>query len=147
MQPYLRFTSCFSLPIAFAVVSIGAVACSSTDVDNTILEPSRDARISSLASAACEHYGDVGAGCPGYGTGDGQRYATEGDCERDFESKASDLWPDADCNRGQISAAAYERCEQRAEVYACSTGASSVFDAIAALDECKASSVCTDPVQ
>lgn len=122
-----------------------AVACSSTD--NTILEPSRDSRIASLASAACGHYGDKSSGCPGYGTGANQKYATAGDCERDFQQQASKLWPDDRCNSGQINGSAYDACEGKAKVYACSTGAASFFDAIAALDECKADKVCTDPRQ
>lgn len=131
---------------ALAVI-LSSTACSSSDTDNTILEPSRDSRISSLAAAACAHYGDKSSGCPGYGTGSDQKYATVGDCERDFESQAAKLWPDNECNRGQINAAAYEQCEGRAEAYACSTGATNFFDAIAALDECKADKVCTDPAQ
>lgn len=122
-----------------------AVACSSTD--NTIFEPSRDSRISSLASAACSHYGDKSSGCPGYGTGANQKYATAGDCERDFQQQASKLWPDDRCNNGQINGSAYDACEGKAKVYACSTGAASFFDAIAALDECKADKVCIDPRQ
>jgi hypothetical protein len=128
-----------------SIASFLMLACAATD--NTPFEPSRDTRISSLASAACSRYSDKTSGCPGYGTAAGQRYATEGDCERDFQTQAAKLWPDAECNRGQISAPAYAKCEARAKAYACSTGIASLFDAISAQEECKAAKVCTDAIQ
>lgn len=137
----MKIESTFTLVSSFLLVT----ACAATD--NTLLEPSRDSRIESLASAACAHYGDKGSGCPGYGTGSDQKYATQADCESEFQAQAVKLWPDAECNRGQISAEGYTKCEDRAKTYACSTGVSSFFDAISALDECKASKVCTDPAQ
>jgi hypothetical protein len=133
----------YNITLLASVLIVTACAA----VDNTILEPSRDTRIKSLASAACSHYGDKGSGCPGFGTGADQKYASQADCESEFQSQAVKLWPDAECNRGQISAEGYAKCEARAESYACSTGVSSFFDAISALDECKASKVCTDPAQ
>ncbi|MBX3216782.1 MAG: hypothetical protein KF850_32405 [Labilithrix sp.] len=121
-----------------------APACSGEDADDTIVEPSRESRIESLASAVCERYADTGAGCPGYGTGDDQKYATESDCEADFHTKAANLWPAERCDSGRIDNARYESCVTRAKNYACSEGAQNIVDAISALDECSASKVCTD---
>lgn len=122
-----------------------AFACTnSTAIDDSPLEPSRDSRIESLASSACARYADTGAGCPGYGTGSGQTYATEGDCERAFSDRAADLWPADKCSDGRIDSARYQSCESRAKAFACSSGVTNIFDAIEALDECKASQVCID---
>ena len=143
-----RNTILFSLPV-LSLVSLLGVACTdnSTTTDDTPLEPSRDGRISSLASDACDHYADTGAGCPGYGTGSTQKYATESDCKAAFTKRAADLWPAAQCTDRRIDSANFQRCDDRAKTFACSTGFSSIFDALSALDECKASAVCTDPAQ
>jgi hypothetical protein len=124
-------------------VAMSLLACSGSATDNTPLEPSRDARISSLAASVCDRYGDTGAGCPGFGSG--HKYATESDCQRDFEERASELWPANQCSNKQINDAAYQKCNARAQNFACSTGLQSVIDALTALDECKSSNVCTDP--
>lgn len=105
-------------------------------------DPSREERIQSIAVAACARYADAEAGCPGYGTSSDQPYQTQADCLRDFEDKAGDLWPANECGNGRINDAKYRTCEDRAKVVACSQ---SLWDAIGALDECKADSVCTDP--
>lgn len=122
--------------------TISLLGCSSDAVDDTPLEPSRDTRIQTLAIAACDRYGDTDAGCPGYGSG--KKYATTADCQRDFEKVAADLWPDAQCSNGRIDSSAYQQCEDRAKTFACSTGMQNAFDAVAALEECKASKVCSD---
>ena len=119
------------------------MGCGSDAVDNTPLEPSRETRISSLAAAACDRYADTEAGCPGYGTD--KKYATQADCRRDFEKAAGDLWPASECSDQQINSSAYQQCEDRAKTFACSTGTQNFFDAVSALDECKAAKVCTDP--
>lgn len=119
--------------------------CNSDAADDTALEPTRDERIRSLANAACDRYEDTDAGCPGFGTGDDQRYETKGDCVRDFESRGSTLWPNERCGQGQIDNARFESCVDRAENFACSTGLQNISDAISALNECNADTVCIDP--
>jgi hypothetical protein len=126
-------------PIAFALV-----ACSSDsdpDVDVTPSETRAD-RISELADSVCARYADTSAGCPGYGTGSDQKYQTEGDCERDYENKAGELWPADKCDDGRINSGKFDVCKDRAKAVACS---GNVWDAVAALAECNASAVCTDP--
>ncbi|WP_437600744.1 DUF6184 family natural product biosynthesis lipoprotein [Sorangium sp. So ce590] len=138
MQKYLWA----SLATTFFLV--GAAGCDdAADAVNDVLpgEASREARITQIAEAACDRYADTEAGCPGYGTDD-QTYATEEDCQRDFEDRAGELWPATECGSGQINDSRYDVCEERAKAVACSEG---IFDAIAALDECSAGSVCTDP--
>ncbi len=130
--------------IAFFTCVTAIAGCSNTATDNSPLEPSRDSRIESLAVAACDRYGDTSSGCPGYGTASSQKYATRSDCTRDFENRAATLWPDNQCSNGRINSVGYKRCEDRTKTYACSTGTENFYDAIAALDECKASAVCTD---
>lgn len=141
--------------ISAAITFVGVVGCGSDDADdlssdNTggtggtpqFTEPSREERIESLARAACARYADEAAGCPGYGTGDDQVYQTAADCERDFEGRASDLWPNDECGQGQINPGRYDVCEDRAQLAACSQN---LFDSIGALAECNADEVCTDP--
>ncbi|AUX23921.1 uncharacterized protein SOCEGT47_044510 [Sorangium cellulosum] len=139
MQTYLWAS------LATTIFLVGAAGCDdAADTVNDALpgEASREARITQIAEAACDRYADTEAGCPGYGTGDEQTYETEGDCQRDFEERAADLWPASECGSGQINESRYDVCEERAKAVACSE---SIFDAIAALDECSAESVCTDP--
>lgn len=119
-------------------------ACDSDSADDTIAEPSRESRIETLAEASCERYADTAGGCPGYGTNEGQKYADESACENDFEQRAEDLWPVARCNDGRIDANRFEACVNRAKNFACSTGGQAILDAISALDECKADTVCID---
>lgn len=119
-------------------------ACDGDAADDTVVEPSRESRIDSLASAVCNRYGDTGAGCPGYGSASGQKYATASDCEADFHTKAADLWPADKCGSGRIDNSRYELCVDRAKNYACSAGAQNIVDAISALDDCSASKVCVD---
>ena len=112
------------------------------DNDNAMNEPTREQRITSIAAAACARYADAEAGCPGYGTASDQPYQTENDCLRDFEDRAGELWPSNSCSNGRINDAKYRTCEDRAKVVACSQG---LWDAIAALEECSAGEVCSDP--
>lgn len=118
--------------------AIPACSGNSDAIDNTPLEPSRDTRIQSLASTACDRY----ASCTGYGPG--KPYVTETDCKTDFQSKASTLWPDSQCNSGQINNDRFEACVQSAEEVACN---GTLVDTVVALADCNASKVCTDPVQ
>jgi hypothetical protein len=123
------------------VVFLGACGGSNTDAaDNTSLEPTRETRIKDLASAACDRY----EACTGYGTGNGQTYPSEAECRADFTSKAGTLWPDDKCGSGRISNTRYEACVASAQNVACG---GSILDAIAALDDCNAGKVCTDPPQ
>ncbi|WP_437677896.1 DUF6184 family natural product biosynthesis lipoprotein [Sorangium sp. So ce131] len=136
---------CLWASLAASIFVLGAVGCDdASDAVGDVLpgEQSREARIEQISEAACERYGDTEAGCPGYGTGEDQTYATEEDCERDFADRAGELWPAAECGAGQINDSKYEVCEERAKAAACSEG---FFDAIAALSECSAENVCTDP--
>jgi hypothetical protein len=67
-----------NLPLSLLSVSLLAlVACNSDSADDTVVEASRDLRISSFASTVCDRYEDTGAGCPGYGNG------ALGDCNAD----------------------------------------------------------------
>ena len=116
-------------------------ACGSSDAtDNTDLEASRETRINDLAVSACDRYRE----CHGYGTGSGQTYPTETECRTDFQKKAATLWPEESCGRGQISNTRYDACVVSAKNTACGGG---VVDAIAALADCNADKVCTDPPQ
>ncbi len=136
---------CLWASLATTIFLVGAAGCDdAADTVSDVLpgEASREARITQIAEAACDRYADTEAGCPGYGTGDEQEYETEEDCQRDFEARAADLWPASECGSGQINDSRYDVCEERAKAVACSQG---LFDAIAALDECSADSVCTGP--
>lgn len=111
---------------------------SNTDAaDNTDLEPTRDTRIKDLADAACDRY----ESCNGYGTGSGQTYESESECQADFTSKADTLWPTDKCDRGQINNGAYENCTNAVKGVACS---GNILDAISALEDCRSGKVCTD---
>lgn len=136
--------------VASSVVTLTLTLCAacaadnSTTTDNTPLEPSREGRITSIAKTACERYGDARGGCPGYGTAANQKFATEGDCLRDFEQRANSLWPADRCSDGRINSSGYQRCETEVKSYACSGGVGNVLDGIVALDQCNAAKVCTD---
>jgi hypothetical protein len=128
-----------------AVMGVTAlIGCTSNAVDDTSAEATREQRIDALAGAVCDRYEDTSAGCPGYGTGSDQKYATEADCENDFKSRASKMWPADRCDRGRIDANKYQSCVDRAKNFACSTGGQNIVDAISALSECSADNVCTD---
>jgi len=131
----MNVTTLFTMSLLCAVP-----ACSGNNdaIDNTPLEPSRDTRIQSLASTACDRY----ASCTGYGSD--KPYATETDCKADFQSKASNLWPDSQCNNGQINNDRFEACVKSAEAVACN---GTLVDTVVALSDCNASKVCTDPAQ
>jgi len=118
---------------------LGACGGSNTDAaDNTGAEPTRETRIKDLAVEACDRY----EACTGFGSN--QAYTTEAECEADFTTKAGTLWPEDKCNRRQISNPRYEQCVAAAEAVACG---GNILDAIAALDDCNAGKVCTDPPQ
>ena len=124
-----------------AFAFLGACGGSNTEAaDNTSLEPTRETRIKDLSKAACDRYEE----CSGFGTGTNQAYTSEAECEADFVSKAGTLWPEDKCNRRQISNGRYEACVESAKKVACG---GSIIDAIAALDDCNAGKVCTDPPQ
>lgn len=131
------------LPLAGALL-ISSTACNSDVVDNTALEPSRESRIDTLVNDACDRYSDTGAGCPGYGTGSNQKYATETDCRNDFRTKAENFWPADRCGDGRIDNDRFETCIDRVKNFACSTGGQSILDGISAMSECSADQVCTD---
>lgn len=136
--------SSFASLAGVAVVLLSVAACNSDDADDTAIEASRAQRIDSLADAACDRYEDTGAGCPGFGTGNDQKYANEDACENDFKQKAENLWPVAKCNDGQIDANRFDACVARVKSYACSTGGQNFLDGISALGECSADNVCVD---
>lgn len=119
-------------------------ACTDDATDGTRLEPSRDDRINKLADEACDRYEDTDDGCPGYGTGENQKYANETDCENDFRNAAVRLWPADRCDGGRIDNGRFETCLDRVEQYACSTGGQNFLDGISALNECSADQVCVD---
>jgi hypothetical protein len=126
------------LAVGASVAFFGA--CGSDAADNTPLEPSRETRIKDLASSACDRYED----CSGYGNGSGQTYATEAECQADFTEKAGTLWPSDECGAGRINNGRYDACVASAKNVACGGG---ILDTIAALDDCNAGTVCTDPPQ
>lgn len=141
----MKINACtFGSLAGVALVLLGVAACNSDDADDTVVEASRAQRIDSLADTACDRYEDTSAGCPGYGSGDGQKYANEDACENDFKQKAENLWPVARCNDGQIDAARYDACVARVKSFACSTGGQNFLDGISALSECSADNVCVD---
>ncbi|HMI87308.1 MAG TPA: DUF6184 family natural product biosynthesis lipoprotein [Polyangiaceae bacterium] len=122
-----------------AVAFLGACGGSNTDAaDNTPIEPTRETRIKDLAAAACDRY----EACSGYGSG--QTYSSETECQADFTNKAGTLWPDDKCGSGRINNPRYETCVAAAKDVACGGG---ILDAIAALSDCNAGQVCTDPPQ
>ncbi|MEP7051920.1 MAG: DUF6184 family natural product biosynthesis lipoprotein, partial [Pseudomonadota bacterium] len=130
---------------AFLALNLAAIGCSSdaTDsgnhaTDNTPAEPSLQSRIDSVANDAC----DVYEKCNEYGAG--QRYATREACVGDFQTKATDFWPKNRCGNGQINETRYDACAQSAQDLACDNGLSESF---AALTDCSADKVCTDPAQ
>lgn len=129
-------------PLFIISTLAAATACASS---GSPLKPTRDARISSIAKAACARYGDTAGGCPGYGTGSTQKYQTKDDCERDFANTASNMWPADKCSGGRINSDRYASCENDVKVYACSTGGSAFFSGITALDSCQSGKVCIDP--
>ena len=127
--------------VGSALALLGACGGSDTDAaDNTSVEPTRETRIKELAQAACDRYET----CTGYGSGGNQPYTSEAECEADFTSKAGTLWPNDKCNRRQISNPRYETCRESAKAVACG---GNILDVIAALDDCNAAKVCTDPPQ
>jgi hypothetical protein len=134
----MKFMSSTSIKWALggAVVLLGA--CGDGATDNTSLEPSRETRIENLSEAACDRYED----CSGFGSGGNQQYSSEAECEADFTKKAGTLWPADKCANGQINDARYDACVASAKAVACGGG---VLDVIAALDDCNAAKVCTDP--
>jgi len=137
----MKMTSHTVMGLVLGASAMLACACggSNTDAaDNTDLEPTRETRISDLAKEACNRY----ESCNGYGTGSGQTYPSEAECRSDFTSKAGTLWPVDKCANGQINNGRYEACTNAAKAVACS---GNILDAIGALDDCKASTVCTDP--
>ncbi|RYE94797.1 MAG: hypothetical protein EOO75_01010 [Myxococcales bacterium] len=128
-------------PVAFSasLLFIPVLGCNSDSADDTVVEASRSERISEFADDVCDQYEK----CEGFG--EGKAYATEDDCERDYESKAGSLWPEAQCNDRQIDSNNYQACLAQVQAYACSSGAASIAEGIQALDKCSAANVCTDP--
>jgi len=112
-----------------ALVACGAAA------DNTVVEATRETRAQSLAGEACTVYEK----CNMYGSGD--NYGTRADCVADYNKKALDMWPADKCNANRINDGKFQNCVGAVKEQACSQG---FFDAIAALDKCKSSTVCTD---
>jgi hypothetical protein len=127
------------LTFATSLGLIAACGGSNTDAaDNTPVEPSRETRIKDLATDACDRY----EACTGYGTGTNQPYTSEAECEADFTTKAGKLWPEDKCGSGRINNGRYEVCTNSAKNVACGGG---ILDTIAALTDCNADQVCTDP--
>ncbi len=134
--PALALAALFAAPFA-------AGCDSAEDVGEDIVpgSQSREERIRDLADSACDRYGDTDAGCPGFGTGSGQAYATEEDCQRDFETKASQIWPANLCPEDRIDGDRFDRCKDSAQVVACS---GDMLDTMTQLPECQSSAVCVD---
>lgn len=133
------------LPVLALAASATFAACSDSAEDTAEdIVPgtqSREERIRELADAACDRYGDTEAGCPGFGTGEGQIYATEDDCQRDFETRAAQLWPAGQCSEERISGDRIARCQDSVRVVAC---AGNMMDTMMVLPECQASAICVD---
>ena len=130
--------SVFPVALSASLLFVPVLGCNGDSTDDTVLEASRSERISNFADKVCDRYED----CEGFG--DGKTYATEDDCERDWESKAGSAWPENQCNDRQIDSDHYNVCITRVQAYACSTGGQQIADAIGAINECNASAVCTD---
>ena len=123
---------------SLVALSAGLAGCNTTATDNTILEPTRDQRIDSLALATCARY----AACNGYGTSAGQKYPDQATCRGDYTTKAAEMWPVATCGSGRINNTAFLQCEESTKQVACTGDA---WDGVVALGSCTASRVCTDP--
>lgn len=119
------------------VAIVGCVAgCNTESADNTVLEPTRDERIDSLAGEACSRY----EGCNGYGSN--KKYVSADACKQDYKSKAAAAWPVEKCANRQINNANYLSCVESVKQVAC-TG--DIWDAIVVAGKCNSDKVCSDP--
>lgn len=113
-------------------------ACNTSTTDNTLLEPTRDQRIDSLAVATCARY----QACNGYGTATSQKYPDQATCRADYTSKAANAWPIDQCGNGRINNGNFVTCEESTKQVACTGDA---WDGVVAYGACTAGKVCTDP--
>ena len=126
-----------SILIVASILAGALSACNTSTTDNTILEPTRDQRIDSLAIATCSRY----QACNGYGTATGQKYADQQACRTDYTTKAATAWPIEQCGNGRINNAAFVSCEESTKQVACTGDA---WDGVVAYGACTAAKVCTD---
>ncbi len=126
--------------VSLAILVATSSGCNTSTTDNTLLEPTRDQRIDSLAVATCSRY----QACNGYGTASGQKYPDQATCLTDYTTKAATMWPVADCGNGRISNAAFVSCEESTKQVACTGDA---WDGVVAYGSCTSAKVCTDQPQ
>ena len=132
------------LAMAFGCVGmmwgVGCTGDAAEAVDDTVVEPDLDARISTIARAACDRYEE----CELIGGDDDDAYGTRDECDNDMEAEFRKLWPASECSDRRIEATKYNECVSRTETYSCDMG---VFEFLAFYDQCEAGDVCTDPAQ
>lgn len=124
--------------LSLLAILSGIVGCNTSATDNTVLEPTRDQRIDSMASEACSRY----EACNGYGSG--KKYASSDACKQDYKTKATEAWSVDKCSSGRINNANYLSCVDSVKQVAC-TG--DIWDAIIAAGKCGPDKVCTDPAK
>ena len=131
-------------PVAFSasLLFVPVLGCNSDSTDDTVVEASRSQRISNFADKVCDRY----ESCNGdsFDTSNGQPYDSEASCEADYENKAAQAWPEAQCNDRQIDSDNYNNCLKQVQDYVCASGIASFAAGVEALGACNAASVCTD---
>lgn len=130
-----RIPNSFSVSALSLVAALGFAACGKA-TDNTIFEATRDQRAGSLAGRACSKYDS----CNDFGTD--KEYQTADDCVADYKNKALSMWPSDKCGSGQINDAKFQVCADQVDVEACTDR---FWDKVAAVDQCRAATVCSDP--
>ncbi len=121
--------------VALLVVFGGALGCNNEATDDTMVEPTRDQRIDSMANEACARY----EACNGYGAD--KKFASAATCKQEYKTHAAEAWPVAKCSDGKIDNSSYLICVESIKQVAC-TG--DIWDGIVAAGNCTAAKVCTD---
>lgn len=137
------FPVAFSASLFLIPVLVPVVGCNSDSADDTVIEASRAERIENFADKVCDRY--EACNNNSFSTADGQPYDSEASCEADYENRAAQAWPQAQCNDRQIDTNNYNACIKQVQDYVCADGFATFTTAIEALDACKAERVCTDP--
>ena len=108
-------------------------------VDNTPLEVSRDARITSITDELCDRLSDDDCGGDYSADGDG-----DGRCQVDQRQNFERIWPAASCNDEQMEAGIYQDCNDQIEELD-DDAACAAFDFDEFFANCDAAAVCVDP--
>jgi len=89
-----------------------------------------------MAKTACDQY----ESCKTYGAD--QKYAVRSDCTADWTSRFTDAWPEDKCGSGKINNDRFAACAASVKTYVCGAD---IGSGLAALLDCNADKVCTDP--